>query len=386
VVPDCADCLKAVDRVSRKDHPPDLPVEQRKQTENKLDVLSEYYGAWPNTILSGRKRYPSATPIHLWIIDLFAGRGWHESTMRPEARRPGTAAAAVFRLWQTVSRTDWPFPVFAHMIAVDADESFRESLHDALDKFAHPNLTVEVIPKNCADVIGDLRRWSVGGYTLWLFDPYGLESIPFCLVHQVLAREKTEVIVNLDAGNATRPIDAATGKAKTHDLRAVWSPTLDCLFDGDAWRELPSDLTTTPRRGEWLANRYAELFRPGLLSQVLPMESSSGFNRYFVQAAGHPTALDRFKKSYDSVMRIWRVPKATVEDLARTLARELAGQQVSPEFIRSLGLLPGASVERIRNVCQHTLNLGLSSRCDPDGTVTLLPLADQRGAPKGMFD
>jgi hypothetical protein len=124
-VPDCAECLKAVARASGKEHPPDLPVEQRKQTENKLDILADYYAAWPNTILNGLRKYPPKAPVHLWIIDLFAGRGWHESTTRPEARRPGTAAAAGFRLWQAVTRADWPFEVHGHVVAVDADADSR---------------------------------------------------------------------------------------------------------------------------------------------------------------------------------------------------------------------------------------------------------------------
>ena len=385
-VPECADCLRAVARASGKDHPADLPVEQRKQTEDKLDILADYYAAWPNTILNGLKRFPSKAPVHLWIIDLFAGRGWHESNTRPESRRPGTATAAGFRLWQAVSRTDWPFPVIGHLVAVDADASFERSLHAVLDKFSHPNLIVEVIAKNCAEVIEDLRRRSRGGYTLWLFDPYGLESIPFCLIERVLGDKKTEVIVNLDAGNAQRVIDAGMKKAKTHDLFAVTSPTLDCLFGGDAWRDIPPELTTTARREAWLADRYAELFPSAMLTQVLPMGSSSGFTRFFVQVASHPTAPDRFKKSYDNVQRLWKKQKASVEDLARVLARDLPGQEVSPLQIQSLGLFPGASLDRIRNICQHTLNLGLSSRCAPDGTVTVLPLEEQRGTPKGMFD
>lgn len=385
-VPDCADCLRAVARASAKEHPADLPVEHRKQTENKLDVLADYYAAWPNTILNGLRKFPPKRPVHLWIIDLFAGRGWHESNTRPEARRPGTAAAAVFRLWQAVSRPDWPFPVYGYLVAVDADEEFENSLHAELDRFTHPNLSVEVIPKNCAEVIADLRKRSIGGYTLWLFDPYGLESIPYCLVHEVLGDKKTELIVNLDAGNAQRVIDAAVKKAGTHDLTKVTSRTLDCLFGGDGWREVPAELTSTARREAWLADRYADLFPSPMLTQVLPMESSSGFTRFFVQAASHSTAPARFKKSYDNVQRLWKKPKASVEDLARVLAKELAGQEVSPALVQSIGLFPGASLARIRSICQHTFNLGLASRSETDGTVTLLPLDEQPKAPKGMFD
>lgn len=378
--------MKAVARASSKDHPTDVPVEQRKQTEDKLNVLADYYAAWPNTILNGLKRYPTATPVHLWIIDLFAGRGWHESNTRPEARRPGTAAAAVFRLWQAVSRTDWPFPVFGHLVAVDADEDYEASLHAELDRFTHPNLTVEVIPKNCAEVIEDLRRRSLGGYTLWLFDPYGLESIPLCLVRKVLGDKKTEIIVNLDAGNAQRVIDAAVKKAGTYDLRAAKSPTLDCLFGGDGWREVPAEMTTTAKRERWLADGYADLFPAPMVTQVLPMGSSSGFTRFFVQAAIHPTACERFKKSYDKVQGLWKKPKASVQDLARVLARDLAGQEVTPALVQSLGLFPGVSLDRIRSACQHALALGLASRCDPDGTLAILPRDEQLNAAPGLFD
>jgi len=388
-VPDCADCLKAVQRASEKPHPATLAVELRKQTENKLDVLTDYYAAWPNTILNGLRKHPHPAPVHLWIIDLFAGRGWHESRKWPEGQRPGTAAAAGFRLWQAVSRTDWPFDVYAHLVAVDADRSFEPSLHAALDRFAHPRLDVQIIPKNCADVIGDLRRKSVGGYTLWLFDPYGLESIPFCLFEPLRWHRQTEVIVNLDAGNAQRVIDAGMKRHGTHDLNGIKSTTLDCLFGGDDWRAIPARLTSTASRERWLAERYRDLFPSNMERQALPLESSSGFTRFFVQAASHRTARDRFRKSYDDVQKIWKRHRAApkVEDLARQLARDLAGHEVTPAVIQSLGIFPAeTTVERIRGACQHALALGLATRCDPDGTVVLLPLADQPNAPKGLFD
>jgi three-Cys-motif partner protein len=385
-VPDCGDCLKAVQRASAKPHPPDIAVELRKQTENKLDVLADYYAAWPNTILNGLRKFPPKGPVHLWIIDLFAGRGWHESATRPEARRPGTAAAAGFRLWQAVTRSDWPFEVHGHVVAVDADATFEAELHATLDRFAHPRLDVRILAKNCAEVIEDLRRESLGGYTLWLFDPYGLESIPLCLIRKVLGDKKTELIVNLDAGNAQRVIDAAVKKAGTHDLSKVTSPTLDCLFGGDAWREVPAEMTSTARREAWLADQYADLFSPPMLTQSLPMESSSGFTRFLVQAATHPTARDRFRKSYDDVQRLWKKPRQKLDDLARVLAHDLAGQEVTPELIQTLGIFPGASLERIRGACHQALHLGLASSCDPDGKVALLPLADQPNAPKGLFD
>jgi three-Cys-motif partner protein len=385
-VPDCADCLKLVKHASERPHPPDVAVELRKQTENKLDILSDYYAAWPNTILNGLRRYPQTKPVHLWIIDLFAGRGWHESKRWPEGRRPGTAAAAGFRLWQTLSGR-WPFDVYAHIVAVDSDASFEAPLHAALDRFQHPRLDLRVIPMNCADVIDGLRRESLGGYTLWLFDPYGLESIPFCMLRTLFGDKKTELIVNLDAGDAQRVIDAAVQKAGTHDLSAVRSPTLDCLFGGDDWREIPKNLTSTPSRERWLAERYRDLFPASMLRQALPMESSTGFTRFLVQAATHRTANQRFRKSYDEVMKLWKRPReGKVEDMARFLARELPAQEVSPMLVQSLGLFPGASLERIRGACQQALALGLASRCDPDGTVALLPKDEQPRAPKGFFE
>jgi three-Cys-motif partner protein len=284
-----------------------------------------------------------------------------------------------------VSR-EWPFHVYAHLVAVDADADFEDPLHAALDRFQHPRLDVRVVRMNCADVIEGLRRESLGGYTLWLFDPYGLESIPFCLFRPLFGDRKTEMIVNLDAGNAQRVIDAAVKKAGTSHLGDVRSPTLDCLFGGDDWRELPKSLTSTASREKWLAERYRDLFPATMLRQTLPMESSTGFNRFFIQAATHRTANERFRKSYDDVMKLWKKPRQKIEDLARILARDLAGKEVTPELILSLGILPGASLERIRGACQHALALGLASRCDPDGTVALLPGEEQPNAPRGLFD
>jgi hypothetical protein len=173
-----------------------------------------------------------------------------------------------------------------------------------------------------------------------------------------------------------------------YDLAAVASPTLDCLFGGGDWRAMPANLTSTASRERWLAERYRDLFPETMEPQALPMGSSTGFTRYFIHAGSHHTAHQRFRQSYDDVMRLWKRPQATpkLDDMARQLGKELAGEQVTPTLIQALGLFPGASLDRITGVCQHAFALGYASRCDPDGTVVLLPREQQRRSPRGLFE
>lgn len=277
--------------------------------------------------------------------------------------------------------------LYGHLVAVDADSGFEPGLHAVLDHFVHPRMEVTILPKNYADIVEDLRRKSLGAFTLWLFDPYGLDSIPFYLVRSVLSDRRTEVIVNLDAGDALRVIDAGVKRLGSPNLGQVKSPTMDCLFGGDSWRDLPATLATTALREHWLADKYAALFPGSMQSQALPLESSTGYTRFLVQVASHPTASERFRASYDTVQQLWKAPgKARkVDEMARMIAHELAGQRVTPALIESLGLLPGVPVDRIRSALQYTLSLGLASACDPDGTATIRPRDDQPKAPPGLF-
>lgn len=383
-----SDCIKAIAQAAQDEHPASEldPVERRRQTLSKLEVLRAYYAAWPNAILQGLKKR-SRGPIRadLWVIDLFAGKGWHESAEAPGGRTPGTPAMAGFRLWQTLSLPEHQ-NITAHLVAIDADPDFEKPLHDVLDRFrvpGGPDIRIEVA--NCAERIEDLRAESLGGYSLWLFDPYGLRSIPYELLEPLLGNQpRTEVLINLDAGGMRRVIDAATAQQGV-DLNRVSTPSLDCLFGDRSWRAIPPHLTQTGERERWLVDRYAgRISESGSLVSTWPLEGGADY-RTLVQFAAHQTALQTFRRHYEQTTKLWKKQRAgaTLAQLAAQLRRDLDGQTLTPRTIHALGVLPpDVNEQRINQACDHAMQIGQAdrSRSGIDEAVTF------RSVKTGLFD
>lgn len=373
-----SDCIKAIAVAAQDEHPASEldPVERRRQTLSKLEVLRAYYAAWPNAILQGlKKRSHGPVRADLWIIDLFAGKGWHESAEAPGGQTPGTPAMAGFRLWQTLSRPEHEH-VTAHLVAIDADPDFEKPLHNVLDRFrvqGGPEIRIEVA--NCAHRVDDLREESREGYSLWLFDPYGLRSIPWELFTSLLGNQpRTEVLINLDAGGMRRVIDATMAQQGA-DLSGVSAPSLDCLFGDGTWRAIPPSMTQTGQRERWLVDHYAGRIRQsGNLVENWPLEGGADY-RTLVQFAAHQTAISTFRRHYEQTTKLWKKqrPGATLVALAGQLRKELADQTLTPRIIHALGVLPPeVSDKRINQACDHAMQLGLAdrSRSGVDEAVT----------------
>jgi three-Cys-motif partner protein len=366
-----------------KPHPAERPVERRRQTENKLDLLSAYFGAWPNAIIRGIKKQAKApSQTDLWISDLFAGRGRHESETWPEGRRPGTAAIAGFRLWQTQNGATG-LKLRTHLVAVDADPSFEQPLHASLDRFSKDHggvVDVRISAGNCAAMLAGLRQQTVGAFSLWLFDPYGLDSIPFCLFEPLFDRRPyTEVLINLDAGAIVRLIDAAAKVQKTTQLSSLRQQTLDCLFGDRSWTGLPGTLTTTGDRERWLVDRYMSRLAPHFAYQAAYPLAGSQYLRYIVQLARSKTALDVFKQTYEQLAKPLKKKVVTRKDRARALAKALAGQTLTPREIVGLGLFTSSvALNEIESLCDHAFDLGLATRLPgPDGQTAFRPITEQ---------
>lgn len=383
-----SDCIKAIAAAAQDEHPASEldPVERRCQTRSKLEVLRAYYAAWPNAILQGlRKRSRGPIRADLWIIDLFAGKGWHESAEAIDGRTPGTPAMAGFRLWQTLSRPEYQ-NVTAHLVAIDADPEFEQPLHDVLDRFAvpgGPEIRIEVA--NCAEKVDELRAESLDGYSLWLFDPYGLRSIPFELFEPLLGNQpKTEVLINLDAGGMRRVIDAAAAQQGS-DLSRVTAPSMDCLFGDRSWRAIPPSLTQTGQRERWLVDRYTGRIREsGNLVEAWGLESGADY-RTLVQFAAHQTAIGTFRRHYDQTTKLWKKQRnrPTLDQLAGQLTKELADQTLTPRNIHALGVLPpDVDERRIDQACDHAMAIGQADRSKSgiDEVVTF------RQMKTGLFD
>jgi three-Cys-motif partner protein len=383
-----SDCLRAIAAAANEGHPESEqdPVERRKQTASKLAVLRAYYGAWPNAILQGLKKR-SAGPVRadLWIIDLFAGRGWHESADAPEGRLPGTPAMAGLRLWQALHRPGNE-RVTAHLVAIDADQAFEKPLQATLEPYARSGmLDVRIEVANCADRIAELRRESRDGYSLWLFDPYGLRSIPYELFAPLAGSQaRTEVLINLDAGGMRRAIDGPT-KQQGRDLQTVSLPVMDCLFGDRSWRDLPDTMALTGDRQRWLVERYASRLRtPGRVVETWNLEGRADY-RTLVQFAAHQTAITTFRRQYYATMKLWKKAKLglPLADIATRLKGEFPDQTLTPKAIYWLGVLPDdISPSRINQACDRAMEMGLAHRSGSglDGEITFTSVKT------GLFD
>jgi len=382
------DCLHAIADAAHDEHPESEqdPVERRKQTASKLAVLRGYYGAWPNAILQGlKKRSPGPVRADLWIIDLFAGRGWYESAGAPEGRVPGTPTMAGLRLWQALHRPGNE-QVTAHLVAIDADPAFEKPLKATLERYASSGrLDVRIEVANCAERIVELRRESRAGFSLWLFDPYGLRSIPYELFEPLAgAQARTEVLINLDAGGMRRAIDGPT-KQQGRDLHTVSLPVMDCLFGDRSWRGLPDTVTLTGDRQRWLVDCYAARLRtPGRVVEAWNLEGQADY-RTLVQFAAHQTAITTFRRQYDATMKLWKKakPGLTLAEIATRLKGEFPEQTLTPKAIYWLGVLPDdVSPKRINQACDQAMEMGLAHRSGSglDGEVTFTSVK------AGLFD
>jgi three-Cys-motif partner protein len=384
-----SDCIKAIAEAAKDEHPNSElnPVEHRRQTLSKLEVLRAYYAAWPNAILQGLRKH-SRGPLRadLWIIDLFAGKGWHESAEVPGGRTPGTPAMAGFRLWQALSKPEHA-GVTAHLVAIDADPAFEAPLHEVLDRFrVLDGLDIRIEVANCASRLADLREESRDGYSLWLFDPYGLRSIPFELLQPLLGnQDRTEALINLDAGGIRRVIDGAMGQ-QGWNLEHAMVPVLDCLYGDRSWRALPTTLTQTGPRERWLVDRYAGRIREaGNLVESWPLEGGKDY-RTLIQFTAHQTAINVFRRNYEQTTKLWKKPRsrATLAEVVVLLRKELANQTLTPNTIHALGALPPEiTASRINEACDHAVQLGHAERIR-SGVDEAVTFRDVPAA--GLFD
>jgi three-Cys-motif partner protein len=389
-VVDSAACLRAMAVAAKDDHPEseDDPVETRAQTEAKLELLGEYFAAWPNAILNGlAKRQRGPLRADLWFIDLFAGRGWHESANSPNGRLPGTPAMAAFRFWQALQQPGHEH-VTGHVVAIDSDAEFAAPLKAIKSQFEIPGqLEIRVETANCAELIAPLRAASRSGYSLWLFDPYGLRSIPFALFSQLSGRQpRTELLINLEVGGATRVVDAV---AKTGRLTAATGGTLDCLFGDHRWAAIPPELTQTGDRERWLVDCYKERMADvGPLTAAYPLRGGKHY-RAVVQVANHQTAISTLERVHGQVTRLWKTRRPlSVKELGQRLARELAGQTITPRQIYELGVLPpDVGPTRIDHACDSAMQDGLGDRTKNGVDQPIMFVNDPATARSpGLFD
>ncbi len=129
--------------------------------------------------------------------------------------------------------------------------------------------------------------------------------------------------------------------AKTGRQTAATGGTLDCLFGDRRWAAIPPELTQTGERERWLVDCYKERMADvGPFTEAYPLRGGKHY-RAVVQVANHQTAVSTLARVHGQVTRLWKTRRPlSVKELGQRLARELAGQAITPRQIYELGVLP----------------------------------------------
>lgn len=274
--------------------PNDKVVEARRQTQHKLEIMRQYWGAWC-TILAQSRRFPFC-PTRLWLVDTHAGSGAHASTTDPDGRIDGTPALAALAARATQRR----FPdVEVRVRATDKDPEVAKRLQAALRPYKGKppdGVSIEIgnvdwvkavpwVAKEIADE-GHPHGGSPRGSgrhdhkSLWFIDPYGVESIDHAVVNALPVG--AEVIVNLDLMGLIR--DAARARAGEAGLDAI----LNTAFGGASW-QAPSLLPSSQvHRG--LADALANSFRRWDHRNAYLLRATGSQDRAVVHLADSPKA------------------------------------------------------------------------------------------------
>lgn len=284
--------------------PKDKNVEQRKQTQQKLELMELYWAAW--TSILAQSKSPWFCARWLWLVDTMAGSGLHESASDPDGARPGTPMQAVFAAQDAQRR----FPsVVVKVRASDINKVYATRLDRLLDPYrgdppefvdvrVEPRDWVETVPAILAEIAdgSDHRFANPRGHadhhhrSLWFIDPYGWQPIDRKVIESLPVG--AEVIVNLDLTSITR--HAGRSDPELRDR-------LDGLFDGDGWTRVPGEGQAYRER---LAQLWTDSFRTHFkFREPHPLRPSGGQDRFMVHLANNEKAATEFKKHVSTSLR-----------------------------------------------------------------------------------
>ncbi len=334
--------------------PADKNVEQRRQTQHKLEFMERYWGAWC-MILARSRSYPFC-PTHLWLVDTHGGPGAHEAGLDPDGVIEGTPVLAVL----AARATQRAFPdMTVHVRATEKDGPTAARLEAAVAPFrGDPPRGVDVLVRK-RDWVGevpailaeiDMEDHPHGGRptgdrahdhrSLWFIDPNGIESID----HETIERlpRGYEVIVNLDLMATMRHV----GKARAGDRSSLG--LLERAFGGNAW-DGPSGLRP-------LADAFAGTFRGWSYRSASLMSSTGSQDRAMVHLTRSRRAVEAFDKSFGEALRAGTVlaGKATT-----SVQRDNAAVRLF-ELFRGLTLTtrqmaagaPRYTLDQLRTICR----------------------------------
>jgi three-Cys-motif partner protein len=347
-------------------------VEERHQTQHKLETMERYFGAWC-TILARAER-TSFCKSRLWIVDTHAGQGLHLSASDPDGVIPGTplqallAARSVERLYPGVE---------IRVRATDIDKEKADALWTLLRGVrGKPPVDVKVAPADWVKKVEAIRReieeegdhpnsspYARDGHqhrSLWFIDPYGVEGID----HEVIEHlpDGAEVIVNLDLMGLLR--DAGRAERGEAPLAAI----LTRAFGGDAWRGRGSGDAGRKAMAQAFTDSFpASKYRIRRWHLLRPSGSQ---DRALIHLSGHPTAADTFERHLTTALKAGTVlSKDALTHQARSNAAKRLHELFSGETL-TVRDMHGTGATRLtmgqlHTVCGAADQLGYGRWSDP---------------------
>jgi three-Cys-motif partner protein len=383
------------------DKPTERFVEERDQTQHKLETMQRYFGAWATII--ARATRTGYCNRQLWIIDTHAGQGIHLSATDPDGEVAGTPLLALL----AARKVQAAYPATTvHVRATDTDKGKAEHLWELVKAsrgeppadmlVAHSDwarMASRIIEEieaeaGCAGSGPYPRRSAHAHRSLWFIDPYGIEGID----HDVIRRlpPGSEVIVNLDLMALLRDVGRADQEPPMREI-------LERAFGGSAWRGRGSGEEGRQALAQAFADTFpASQFRERHVHRLRPSGSQ---DRALIHLSGHPTAATEFAKKHATALRsgtVLATGSLTQQErhaAAKRLHQAFKGETLTIREMRETGL-SGLNLGQLRTVCCVAAELGYGSWTDPSMAwhaariggprVTALKRETQDGP--GLFD
>jgi three-Cys-motif partner protein len=333
--------------------PEEKVVEERHQTQQKLELMERYWGAWCTILARTRGKY-AFCPMRLWLIDTHAGAGEHTSATDPDGKIEGTPALAALAARDAQRQFSG---VEVRVRATDKDKSIAEALNAALTPYrgappdgvnvkvgnvdwvrAVPWVTKEIAEEDHPHG-GRAGAKAHAHRSLWFIDPYGPESIEHAVIEGFPAG--SEVIINLDLMGLIRL--AGKAHAGEQSVRAL----LDRVYGGDRWDAVSK--ARNPQKA--LADALADSFPRWNCRNAHLLRATGSQDRAMIHLTDSPTAVEAFESAVKYALRAGTVvagkalttierDKAAVDLFGRFRGLTLTTRQMSSVVTRyTLGQL-----------------------------------------------
>lgn len=259
-----------------------IPWPAKDHTVAKVAILRGFLDAWFPI-------FGQSVPNELLYVDGFAGPGHYSN------HDEGSPVAAIRAAGIALQLPGWR-ATGVQCAFLEPDKSNFDYLSQHLRTIERsPRIRVDTINTTFEQGYARLRatfpRHLSGNLPLMLFlDPFGATGIPFELVRDVLAYDRTDVLINLDADGIGR------------NWSANYEHVLTNAFGDESWRRELNSKMDTRERCLRIVQHYRDQLRsiPGVRYtfpfEMLTAQRSVGTVGYFlIFACRHRKAMERMK-------------------------------------------------------------------------------------------